>query len=76
MRADHHVKKSKEKQMQRINKTTLKSKIHFSNGFQAFDENGMVCDLDEAEYVDIAYDNCTDEYKKIADNEYQLISAN
>lgn len=62
--------------MKKINKTTLESKIHFSNGWKAFNADGMVCDLDEAEYVDIAYDNCTDEYKKIADNEYQLISPN
>lgn len=61
--------------MQTINLFTLKSKIHFSNGWKAFDQNGMVCDLDTAEYVDIAYDNCTDEYKKVNDNEYQLISA-
>lgn len=62
--------------MQIINRTTLESKIHFSNGWKAFDQNGMVCDLDTAEYVDIAYDNCTDEYKKVNDNEYQLISPN
>lgn len=62
--------------METINLFTLKSKCHFSNGYKAFDQNGMVCDLDEAEYVDIVYDNCTDEYKKVNDNEYQLISAN
>ena len=62
--------------MQRINKTTLESKIHFSNGFWAFNADGMVCDLDDAEYIDIDYDNCTDEYKKVNDNEYQLISPN
>jgi hypothetical protein len=59
-----------------INKFTLESKIHFSNGWNAFNGEGMLCDLDNAEYVDIQYDNCTDEYKKIADNEYQLISSN
>ena len=61
--------------METINKFKLESKIHFSNGWWAFDTNGMVCDLDSAEYIDIVYDNCTDEYKKVADNEYQLISA-
>lgn len=62
--------------MKTISLLTLKSKCHFSNGWKAFNANGMVCDLDEAEYVDVVYDNCTDEYKKIGDNEYQLISAN
>ena len=58
-----------------INQFTLESKIHFSNGWKAFDSEGMICDLDNnAEYIDIYYDNCIDEYKKIADNEYQLIS--
>ena len=62
--------------MQTINKFTLESKIHFSNGCYTFNADGNICDLDSAEYVDIVYDNCTDEYKKVADNEYQLISAN
>ena len=62
--------------MQTINLFTLKSKIHFSNGWKGFNADGMICDLDEAEYIDVAYDNCTDEYKKIGNNEYQLISAN
>lgn len=54
-----------------INKITLESKIHFSNGFWAFNADGMICDLNDAEYIDIG----TDEYKKVNDNEYQLISA-
>ena len=54
-----------------INKTTLESKIHFSNGWKAFNADGMICDLNDAEYIDIG----TDEYKKVNDNEYQLISA-
>ena len=62
--------------MQPINLFTLKSKCHFSNGFRAFDTSGNICDIDTAEYIDIVQDNCTDEYKKIANNEYQLISAN
>ena len=58
-----------------INQFLLESKIHFSNGWLAFNAEGMLCDLDNnAEYVDIYYDNCIDEYKKVADNEYQLIS--
>ena len=61
--------------MQTINLFTLESKIHFSNGWWAFDADGMICDLDVAEYIDVVYDTCTDEYKKVADNEYQLISA-
>ena len=61
--------------MQTISKFTLESKIHFSNGWWAFDSEGMVCDLNSAEYIDIVYDTCTDEYKKVAANEYQLISA-
>ena len=61
--------------MQTISKFNLESKIHFSNGWKAFDANGMICDLDTAEYIDIVYDTCTDEYKKVSDNEYQLISA-
>jgi hypothetical protein len=59
-----------------INQYLLESKIHFSNGWNAFNAEGMVCDLDSAEYVDIIYDNCADEYKKVTDNEYQLISPN
>lgn len=62
--------------MQTISKFNLESKIHFSNGWKAFNADGMVCDLDVAEYIDVVYDNCTDEYKKVAANEYQLISAN
>ena len=62
--------------METINLFNLKSKCHFSNGWRAFNADGMLCDLNEAEYIDIAYDNCTDEYKKVADNEYQLISPN
>lgn len=55
-----------------INKITLESKIHFSNSFWAFNADGMICDLNDAEYIDIG----TDEYKKVNDNEYQLISPN
>jgi hypothetical protein len=58
-----------------INRFLLESKIHFSNGWQAFDSAGMLCDLASAEYVDIIYDNCTDEYKKVADDVYTLISS-
>ena len=61
--------------MKTINLFTLKSKCHFSNGYKAYNTVGN-CDIDEAEYIDIQYDTCTDEYKRIADNEYQLISPN
>jgi hypothetical protein len=59
-----------------INQFELESKIHFSSGWLAFDSEGMLCNLDDnAKYIDIYYDNCIDEYKKVADNEYRLISA-
>ena len=61
--------------METINLFNLKSKCHFSNGYKAYNTVGE-CDIEDAEYVDIHYDTCTDEYKKIADNQYQLISAN
>jgi hypothetical protein len=59
-----------------INKFLLESKIHFSNGWKAFNAEGMVCDLDDnAEYIFVYYDNCVDEYKKVADDVYKLISS-
>jgi hypothetical protein len=62
--------------MKIISKFDLESKIHFSNGWTGFNDQGMLAHLDECEYIEIVYDNCTDEYKRIADNEYQLISSN
>ncbi len=62
--------------MKIISKFELESKIHFSNGWMGFDCEGNIAHLDECVYIDIVYDNCTDEYKKVADNEYQLISPN
>jgi len=62
--------------MEKITKFELESKIHFSNGWRGFNAEGNIADLDDCEYIDIVYDNCTDEYKKVADNEYQLISPN
>jgi phosphoglucomutase len=62
--------------MTTISKFNLESKIHFSNAWWAFNADGNICDLDAAEYIDIVYDTCTDEYKKVAENEYQLISPN
>lgn len=58
-----------------VSKISLESLINLSNGWLGFDSDGMICDRDVAEYIDVYYDNCTDEYKKISDNEYQLISA-
>jgi hypothetical protein len=59
-----------------ITKFELESKIHFSNGWTGFDDKGMLAHFDECEYIDVVYDNCTDEYRRISDNEYQLISPN
>lgn len=54
---------------------TLKSKIHFSNGYKAYSNEGLPCDIDTAEYIDIMYDTCTEEYKHLFDDKYELISA-
>lgn len=53
-----------------INLSKLEDLISISKAFWAFDVDGMICDLEAADYIDVG----GEEYRRVADNKYQLIT--